>query len=108
MKEHQAYIRNRHFSKSGIAEHQRFCDGQVNFDKPKILATVTGKNRHQVEARLQTREAMEIRLHKTGLGGQGFNKDNGNQVVTNHWDPLLTKIRRGLGFDTEDTNVKNL
>jgi hypothetical protein len=106
MKEHLGYIRNGHFSKSGIATHKGICDKPIDFAKPKILATIRGKNRRQTEERLLTREAMEICLKNTGLGSSGFNKDNGNQVTTNHWDPLLTKIRRTLGY--VDTGVKFL
>jgi hypothetical protein len=64
MKEHQAYIRNGHYSKSGIAAHKEFCDQPLDFKKPQILATIRGKNHQQVTQRLLTREAMEIRLHK--------------------------------------------
>jgi hypothetical protein len=106
MREPQAYVRNGHFSKSGIAAHKELSKQPVDFKRPKILTNICGKNPNQVAESLLTRESKAIRLYKTGLGGTGFNKDNGNQVTTNHWDPLLTIIRRNLKDDV--TAVKHL
>ena len=63
----------------------------VDRENPKVLKTVSGKNKKRLAFDLKVREAPEIRCHDCGPG-RGLNEDNGAYLKTDIWDPVLRGV----------------
>ena len=75
-------------------QHKKHCKAPVAWDDVKTLASVRscGRSRFRVEQELQIREALEIRLRRSGPGF-GLNLNNGNLITSNAREPLISKLR---------------
>ena len=73
---------------TGLTSHARQCNAGINFDNPKILATMQNKNKASLQKDLFIREGLEIRRQ-----GKGLNENIGKHVTTDTWNPLLVKLK---------------
>ena len=87
-----------------LAEHSQTCDCDINWEHTKTIAI------EPVFFRRKVREALEIRRLKTGPNDtNGLNRDYGDYVTTNTWQPLLEKINsnKKINIDTLETMTSN-
>ena len=77
---------------SGISKHARHCSsGTISWDEPKIIATLTNKNKSTLQQNLLIRESLEIKRQGTS-SNNGLN-DPQLAVRTNAWNPILKKLK---------------
>ena len=70
-----------------LAEHSQVCDCSVKWNDTKTVAI------EPIWFRRKVRESLEIRRLKTGPNEpNGLNKDNGDYVTTEMWNPLFNQI----------------
>ena len=62
----------------------------VNWE-PKVIASMTNKNKRKLTYDLKVREALEIRRHNSGPGS-GLNEDFGAYVKTTMWNPVFHQM----------------
>lgn len=88
-KEHQKAVFNGKYDESAISEHAKDCPHEVDWENVKTLS-VQPKYFHRC-----VRESLEIRRQNTGPDAEkGMNKDYGQYVTTNTWNPLLDKVNK--------------
>ena len=63
----------------------------VDWDNPKVLKTMSGKNKKGLAYSLKIREALEIKRQNCGPG-QGLNEDFGAYVKTAQWNPVFHEM----------------
>ena len=63
----------------------------VDWDNPKVLKTMSGKNKKGLAYSLKAREALEIKRQNSGPG-QGLNEDLGAYVKTAQWNPVFHEM----------------
>ena len=80
-KQHEAYVRNGHWEKSGAAKHQKTC--KAGFE---TIETVKIEERYFDRC---IREALEIQRNGSGPKEGGVNLDYGKYVTTKFWLPLM-------------------
>ena len=74
--EHKKASEKGNWQHSGISQHKEHCDQIVDWESPKVLATMSGKNKKRLAYDLKVREALEIKRHNCGPG-HGLNEDLG-------------------------------
>ena len=81
-----------HWSHSGLSAHKQLSDKPIDWDNPKVLYTLTEKNKalHQYDLRL--RESLHIAKENCGPGF-GLNEDWGGHLFTRVWHPLFQKMQ---------------
>ena len=85
--EHAKAIFTGDVKNDALAAHSSVCDCTDRLEETQMLAV------EPVWYRRKVREALEIRRLKTGPNDEhGINKDNGDYVTTNTWDPLFNQI----------------
>jgi len=86
--QHQKSVFNGSWKDSGLAEHAKNCHQQIRWNDIKTLTVKPNYYERTI------REALEIRLRKTGPENvNGLNKDHGKYVTTNTWEPLFEHLR---------------
>ena len=80
-KQHEAYVRNGHWEKSGAAKHQKTC--KAGFE---TIETIKIEERYFDRC---IREALEIQRNGSGPKEGGVNLDYGKYVTTKFWLPLM-------------------
>ena len=89
--EHMNAARSGIWKYSGLTQHKRICDGEIQ--GPEVLCTVNHKgNKNSVKYDLKVREAMYIRYFDTGPF-RGMNEDIGAYVKTTQWDPVYAELK---------------
>ena len=88
MEGHQYAIRNLGSCATGLTSHARQCNAGIDFTNPKILATFQNRNKASLQYDLFIREGLEIRRQ-----GKGLNDNFGKHVITDAWNPLLSKLK---------------
>ena len=83
-KQHEAYVRNSHWDKSGAAQHAKKC--KKGFQG---VETIKVESRYFDRC---VREALEIQKHDSGPNEGGINLDEGKYVKTKFWLPMLRHI----------------
>ena len=86
--EHKKASERGNWQHSGVSQHKEHCDQAVDWENPKVLATMSGKNKKRLAYDLKVREALEIKRHNCGPG-HGLNEDLGAYVKTTQWNPVL-------------------
>ena len=87
VKQHQKAAFDGRTADSAIAEHDHMCNGSIQWDDTTILS------REPQYYRRCVRESLEIRKEKTQPGSEnGLNRDIGKYVLTNTWEPLLSRV----------------
>ena len=89
-KEHQKAAAKGNWGHSGISQYKQFCNEQVNWE-PKVITTMSNKNKRKLTYDLKVREALEIRRHDCG-SGRGLNEDLGAYVKTTMWNPVFHRM----------------
>ena len=87
-KEHKTAAEKGNWQHSGMSQHKQHCTADVDWENPKVLKTMSGKNKKRLAFDLKVREALEIRRHDCGPG-RGLNEDYGAYVKTAQWNPLF-------------------
>ena len=88
MHEHKTAIEKQQWAHSGIAAHKRFCKEPVDWENPRILDTLQGKNKQWLRYNLRLRESIHIAKEKTGPG-HGLNEDRGSYTRSSSWLPVF-------------------
>ena len=91
--EHKKAAEKGQWQHSGLTAHREHCNAPIDWENPRILATMQSKNQKSLDFDLQIREALEIMRHDCGPG-KGLNEDNGNYVKTDIWRPVFHRINR--------------
>ena len=102
--EHEKAVFKGDVEADALAEHSQTCDCDINWEHTKTIAI------EPVFFRRKVREALEIRRLKTGPNDtNGLNRDYGDYVTTNTWQPLLEKINsnKKINIDTLETLTSN-
>ena len=86
--EHKTAAEKGNWQHSGISQHKELCKEPVDWEDPKILKTMSGKNKKSLAYSLKIREALEIKRQNCGPG-QGLNEDFGAYVKTAQWNPVF-------------------
>ena len=106
--QHEGYVANEHWEKSGAAEHARTCPLGPLFDE---ATTITVEHR---KFERSVREALEIQRHRSAPRYKGINKDDGQYLKSTFWMPFMDLItkeekdrdeRRNRRQITEDANM---
>ena len=66
--EHKKASEKVNWQHSGISQHKEHCNQIVDWKSPKVLATMSGKNKRHLTYDLKVREALEIKRHNCGPG----------------------------------------
>jgi hypothetical protein len=90
-KEHQRAAETGKWSHSGLVQHKEKCDAPIDWQKPKILATFSNKNKNKLKFDLHLLEALEIHRHGSGPN-RGLNEDWGSYAKTSAWTPVFNKM----------------
>ena len=80
------------WSHSGVCAHKQECDLPIDWEKPAVLDTMTGKNKTSLQYNLRLRESLHIAKENCGPGF-GLNEDWGGHLQTRVWHPLFQKMR---------------
>ena len=86
--EHKKAVEKGNWPHSGISQHKELCKEEVDWENPKILATMANKNKKRLAYDLKVREALEIKRQNSGPGS-GLNEDFGAYVKTSQWNPVF-------------------
>ena len=86
--EHKTATEKGNWAHSGISQHKEHCQESVDWENPKVLATMSGKNKKRLAYDLKVREALEIKRNNSGPGS-GLNEDHGAYVKTTQWNPVF-------------------
>ena len=106
--QHEGYVANENWEKSGAAEHARTCPLGPLFDE---ATTITVEHR---KFERSVREALEIQRHRSAPRYKGINKDDGQYLKSTFWMPFMDLItkeekdrdeRRNRRQITEDANM---
>ena len=93
--EHEKSVYEGDSENDALATHKNFCDCRIKWDSVKTLSV------EPIWFRRKVRESLEIRRLKSGPGNpKGLNRDNGDHVTTNTWDPLFKKVDSQRTTDT--------
>ena len=84
--EHQQDSMQGKWSSSGATEHSKSCHGHFNWLHPKTLKI---ENRYFPR---KMREALEIKKAKYSTSKKVLNRDEGQNIKTTTWEPILKKI----------------
>ena len=76
---------------SGIVAHKQVCDQLIDWENPKILDTMTGKNKTALYFDIRLRESLWIAKENSGPG-HGLNEDWGGHLRTRTWLPVFEKM----------------
>jgi hypothetical protein len=76
---------------SGINQHKEHCHLPVDWENPKIITTMTNKNKKKLAFDLKVCEAVEIRKNQS-WPERGLNEDFGAYIRTNTWAPVLNRL----------------
>ena len=86
--EHKKGAEKGNWPHSGISQHKEQCKANVDWENPKVLATMSEKNKKRLAYDLKIREALEIKRNDCGPG-VGLNEDYGAYVKTRQWNPVF-------------------
>ena len=86
--EHKKASEKGNWAHSGISQHKENCSQPVEWESPKVLKTMSGKNKKSLAYSLKVREALEIKRQNSGPG-HGLNEDFGAYVKTTQWNPVF-------------------
>ena len=75
-KEHKKAFETQKWTHSGIVAHKQVCDQPIDWENPKILDTMTGKNKTALYFDIRLRESLWIAKENSGPG-HGLNEDWG-------------------------------
>ena len=89
--EHKKASEKGNWPHSGISQHKEHCKEVVDWENPKVLATMNGKSKKRLAYDLKVREALEIKRHNCGPGS-GLNEDLGAYVKTTQWNPVFNTM----------------
>ena len=90
-REHGKAVEKGQWSHSGISAHKQTCDLPIDWEKPTILETMSGKSKLGLQYNLRLRESLYIAKENTGPG-HGLNEDWGGHLYTRAWHPLFEKM----------------
>ena len=90
-REHGKAAERGNWSHSGISAHKQHCDRPIDWEKPTVLDTMTGKNKLALQYNLRLRESLHIAKENCGPG-HGLNEDWGGHLYTRVWHPLFQKM----------------
>ena len=93
IEQHKNCIIKEKWDKSGVALHQRSCDGSIQWDQTKTIKTETNTFERKI------RESLEIQYHQCGPKDGGMNLDMGQYVKTAFWTPFFRYQRNKLEKD---------
>ena len=85
--EHEKAVFKGDVEADALAEHKEHCNCEIRWDSIQTLSI------EPVWFRRKVREALEIRRLGTGPDEQkGLNRDHGDYVTTNEWNPIFNRI----------------
>ena len=90
-KEHGKAVEKAQWGHSGISTHKQTCDLPIDWEKPAVLETMSGKSKLALQYNLRLRESLYIAKENTGPG-HGLNEDWGGHLHTRVWHPLFEKM----------------
>ena len=96
--QHEKAVFKGDVDEDALAEHNQTCDCKISWDQTQTLAV------EPIFFRRKVREALEIRRLKTGPNDpNGLNRDYGDYVTTNTWQPLFDKINSFKNINTVES-----
>ena len=86
--EHEKYVENGEWEKSGVAAHSRQCEESIDFENTETVKVIYNRFDRKV------RETLEIQLNECHYTKGGMNPDKGQYVTTNFWKPFFSHMRQ--------------
>ena len=85
------HTKKKQWSHSSIVAYKRFCPFPVDWDNPKVLDSMSNKNRQALKYSFRLHESLHSAKYNTGPC-YGIYEDWGGYLKTRAWLPVFEKM----------------